>query len=569
MKKNNFTLLCTCIVLILSLTLDLSAQSVKHSKAIEKEIDALFADYDKPNHPGAAIAVIKDGNLVYSKGYGSAQLEYDIPITPKTVFHAASLSKQFTAFSVLLLEEKGLLSMDDDIRKYIPEVPDFGHTITLRHLASHSSGLRDQWRLLTMAGWRLDDVITKEQIMKLVERQKALNFMPGDENLYSNTGFTLLAEVVERISGQSFAEFTKKNIFEPLNMTNTQFYDNHEKIVKNRAYSYKKTDDGYKKSILSYATVGPSSLFVTAEDFALWALNFENPKVGSKAIIEKLNTPPPLNHENEGRGFALGQFRGTYQGLNVFVHSGSDAGYKAYFGRVVDHGLSVVILGNVSTINPIEQVFGIVNLYLSDHFEETNSNSEERKTFEHDPNIFINLSKNELQQFEGDYWEPKEGYKRKIYVKNDTLMYYRSESSETKLVPIAKNEFKMLGDSENVSVLFNSNQESIKRMQVVINDRAPLDMLAFSEVNLEEYEGAFYSEELSTTYTFKVIEEALIAQHPRHEDIIFSPITKNLFNSKNRSLKTIKFVRNSANKVIGIKASNGRVRDLYFEKEKK
>jgi len=170
--------------------------------------------------------------MLYKKGYGIANLEYGIPISPSTVFHIASVSKQFTVFAILLLEKEGKLSIDDDIRKYIPEVPDFGKKITLRHLASHTSGLRDQWDLLVMAGWRIDDVITKAHIMKMVSRQKALNFNPGEEYLYCNTGFTLLAEVVSRISGRTFAEFTKSNIFEPLLMSSTLFYDDHEKIVK-------------------------------------------------------------------------------------------------------------------------------------------------------------------------------------------------------------------------------------------------------------------------------------------------------------------------------------------------
>ena len=173
------------------------------------QVDELFAPWDNKDSPGAAVAVVQNGTIVYKKGYGMANLEYDIPNSPSTVFHIASVSKQFTAFSILLLEKAGKLSLDDDIRKYIPEVPDFGKTITLRHLATHTSGMRDQWNLLAMAGWRLDDVITKEQVLKLVSKQKALNFNPGEEFVYCNTGFTLLAEVVARVSGQSFAELPR------------------------------------------------------------------------------------------------------------------------------------------------------------------------------------------------------------------------------------------------------------------------------------------------------------------------------------------------------------------------
>jgi CubicO group peptidase (beta-lactamase class C family) len=177
-----------------------------------EKVDELFDKWDSSKTPGAAVAIVKDGSIIYKKGYGSANLEYDIPITTSTIFHIASVSKQFTVFSILLLEKEAKLSLEDDIRKYIPEVPDFGKTITLRHLASHTSGLRDQWNLLAMAGWRLDDVITKEHVLKLISNQKELNFNPGEEFLYCNTGFTLLAEVVSRVSGQTFSEFTAQNI---------------------------------------------------------------------------------------------------------------------------------------------------------------------------------------------------------------------------------------------------------------------------------------------------------------------------------------------------------------------
>jgi CubicO group peptidase (beta-lactamase class C family) len=273
-------------LLAFALTSIASAQT--NSDPLTKKVDQLFAAWDKPESPGAAIAVIKDGAVTYQRGYGSANLEYNIPITPKTVFHVASVSKQFTAFAITLLVNQGKLSLDDDIRKHLPEVPDFGKKITIRHLLHHTSGLRDQWVLLAMAGWRLDDVITKEHILKIVRHQKELNFDPGEEHVYSNTGYTLLAVIVERVSGKSFREYTEANIFKPLGMTSTHFHDDHEMIVKNRAYSYAPVKDaGFKLAALNYANVGATSLFTTAEDLVRWVLNFEDKKVGGAAVIEQ------------------------------------------------------------------------------------------------------------------------------------------------------------------------------------------------------------------------------------------------------------------------------------------
>jgi CubicO group peptidase (beta-lactamase class C family) len=232
------------------------AQEIDEQQAAK--IHALFAEVDTPGSAGASLAVAKGGRIIYANGYGYANLEYDVPIIPSTVFHVASVSKQFTAFAVALLADRGELSLDDDIRKHLPELPDFGHKITLKHLIFHTSGIRDQWSLLQIAGWRMDDVITTEQIMTMLGNQRELNFDPGAEHTYSNSGYTLLAQVVERVTGESFSEWTRKNIFEPLEMTGTHFHDDHQMIVKNRAYSYAKTEDGFKNIVLSYATVGPS-----------------------------------------------------------------------------------------------------------------------------------------------------------------------------------------------------------------------------------------------------------------------------------------------------------------------
>jgi hypothetical protein len=188
-------------------------------------VDQLFAQWDRAGSPGASVAVARGDSVLFEKGYGYAQLEYGIPITPATIFHVASVSKQFTAFAIAMLANQGKLSLDDDIREHLPYVPDFGVAITPRHLIHHISGMRDQWNLLALAGWRLDDVITKEQVIRLVERQQELNFEPGAEYLYCNTGYTLLADIVEHITGQPFPEWMAENVFQPLAMNSTHFHD--------------------------------------------------------------------------------------------------------------------------------------------------------------------------------------------------------------------------------------------------------------------------------------------------------------------------------------------------------
>jgi CubicO group peptidase (beta-lactamase class C family) len=455
---------------------DLTVELIKPKATTPNEqVDEIFATWDNNESPGASVAIVKDGEILYKKGYGLANLEYDIPISPSSIFHIASVSKQFTVFSILLLEKQGKLSLDDDIRKYIPEVPDFGKTITLRHLASHTSGLRDQWNLLSMAGWRMDDVITKEHVLKLVSKQKELNFNPGEDDAYCNTGFTLLAEVVSRVSDMSFAKFTKANIFEPLKMSNSLFYDDHEKIVKNRTYSYYSSPSGYKKSVLNYANVGATSLFTTAEDLALWSMNFSNLTVGDSAIVNKMNTP--LVH----KGIALGQFVGKYKGLKEIQHGGADAGYRSYLTRFPDENFTVIVLSNSAEFNPGRMAHKVVDIYLKDR------------------------------------------------IKIDRIKPHQED-------------------------------------QIMVSPRTePFDK---ASVNLSDFSGEYYSEELSTTYNFMVINGNLVAKHSRLSDFNLNPIKKDIFNGEAWFFGQIEFIRDSNYMITGYKVSNGRVRNLYFEKVK-
>lgn len=314
------------------------------------QVDALFAKWNKPGVPGAAVEVVKDGKVVYRRAFGMADIEQGRRIAPMTQFHVASLSKQFTAFAVLLLAQDGKLSLDDDVRKYLPELPDFGQVIRIRHLLNHTSGLRDEWSLLAMAGWRMDDVITDGDIMQLVQRQRALNFAPGSEFSYCNTSFTLLSQLVQRVSGKSLAAFAKERIFEPLGMRHSFFHERYSTLVPGRAQSYQPAaDGGYEGFALSYSTVGPTSLFTTADDLVLWANNFDTARVGGKKLLAEMQQPAVLNNGKE-IGYGDGVWVGKYRGLRKIDHNGVDAGFRAYLGRFPDQHLAVVILGNSADV---------------------------------------------------------------------------------------------------------------------------------------------------------------------------------------------------------------------------
>jgi CubicO group peptidase (beta-lactamase class C family) len=354
------------IAIVLSVTnLSLAARTQSGDDEASR-VDSLFKEYDRRDSPGAAIVIVQNGRIFLQREYGSANLEYGIPITSRTVFHVGSVAKQFTAFSILLLEHQGRLSLDDDVRRYLPEVPDFRKPISLRHLLHHQSGLREQETLFQMSGISTADVIETSHILKLVSRQKELNFQPGEDISYCNTGYVLLAQVVEKVTGVSFRKWTRENIFDPLAMKDSQFNDDASRIVRERAYPYYTADGGeLHKGILSYSYVGPTSLLTTSEDMAKWLLNFGQPRAGDPAIMHKMlfESGRLKNGEDPGYGYGLGVL--SYRGLRVVWHSGHDAGYRAFTAYFPDQKFGVAVLSNFYSLNPSDMGKKIADIYLS------------------------------------------------------------------------------------------------------------------------------------------------------------------------------------------------------------
>ncbi len=483
-SKNSILNLCLLIIFIVLSGNALSGQTTDNE--IDKQIANLFSAYNQAT-PGIAVAVVKDGKIIFKKGYGAANLEYDTPITPKTVFQIASVSKQFTAFSIYLLEKQGKISLEDDIRKYIPEVPDFGKTVRIKHLLAHTSGIRDQWSLLTLAGWRMDDIITTEHILKIISRQKELNFEPGSQYLYCNSGYTLLAEVAARVSGKTFAEYTKENIFAPLGMNDTQFYDDANRIVKNRANSYEKLGGAYRKMNLNHSVVGATGLLTTVEDLSKWALNFENPTVGDTELIRRFDAPSLLNNgqpvlfaviNGENSYHAKGQFTRNYRGVDLLNHSGHDGGFRTFLLRFPEKKLSIIALSNDEHINVFQTSFTIANLYL----------------------------------------------------KND------------------------LKEMPNVNPV-NPATEKDKPVKE-------------SNLNLKDFEGRFYSEELNTDYTAKTRNGKLVLTHTRLRDAELTETGKDKFAGNIEFAVEIEFLRNKDNTVTSFKISNWGAKNIRFDKVK-
>ena len=549
------------LVLLMTFT-SCPASSGDEQEALTAKVDELFAKWDKWDSPGAALAVVKDGEIIYKRGYGSAQLEYNIPITPSTIFHVASVSKQFTAFAINLLADEGKLSLDDDIRKHLPELNDFGEKITIRHLIHHTSGLRDQWELLAMAGWRLDDVITKEHIMKIIRNQRELNFEPGDEYLYCNSGYTLMAEIVERASGQTFREFTQERIFKPLGMSNTHFHDDHEMIVKNRAYSYAPQENGgFRNSVLSYANVGATSLFTTVEDLAKWIANFEDGRVGGATLVERMKQRFTLNSGNE-IPYARGLVIDEYRGLKTVGHSGGDAGFRSHLVHFPEQRFGVVILSNLSNLGPGQLAYRVADIYLADQLEPQESESEEKRP----PAVEVDTEI--LDACVGRY-ELIIGLVLDITREDDKLFAQPIGQGKSKLIPVSETTF--YSETTGAKIIFYRNDDGVADRisihpggQDIPGQR--IEVWSPDAAQRAELAGEYYSEELGTSYMLVVRDDRLVATHRRHADIELTPVKQDQLAGNRWWFGRARIVRDDDGRVTGFRLTGGRVRNLRFEK---
>jgi len=365
---------CICLVALL-LWLPASGGRVPLAAGVAQKpagwqaaVDDVFAKWDRRDSPGCAAAVYQDDKIVYERGYGSADLEHAIPITPATVFYAGSVSKQFTAFAAALAIQQGRLGLDDPIRKHLPELPAYADAVTVRHLVHHTSGLRDFYTLLSIAGRRQDALFDNASILRLTARQTALNFAPGDDYLYSNTGYALLATIVGRATGMPFARFAQEQIFQPLGMSASLFGDDASKLVPGRAYGYTWGPRGEPRlDTPGGERVGAGGLFTTVRDLVKWDQNFYTGKVGGKALIDRVQTPGALNN-GEPLTYAWGLQVGQYRGLKVVEHSGSLGGYRAHLARYPERHVGVAVLCNLAVITPASLVQQIADVVVGAGF---------------------------------------------------------------------------------------------------------------------------------------------------------------------------------------------------------
>jgi CubicO group peptidase (beta-lactamase class C family) len=529
--------------------------------SLERRVDSLFASYTRGATPGVAIAVVRDGRMLLSKGYGLASLEHRVPITPTTVFDVASVSKQFTGLAVAMLVEQGRVKLTDDIRKYIPELGDVGHTITIDHLLHHTSGLRDWPGTLALAGWRMDDVISFDQIRNMAYHQRTLNFVPGAEYMYSNTGYNLLAEMVARVTGQSFPAWIDANFFRPLGMTHSRFRDDHTWVVPNRAFGYEKAADStWAETTNNLEALGSSSLFSSAEDLARWVINFDDQKLGGPAAMAMTRTRGRLN-DGSTIPYAFGISNGMYRGQKTVSHGGSWASFATYVLHFPDLHFGVVVLAN-SSINAARAANNLAEIYLG---KELAPRPGPPNTFAGERTVEVPAAV--LDRYVGLYRLGPGWYVR---LRRDGGALRTQATREDEAPMSARSDTLFWVEAYNEPMILHA--VAGQPTQLTYRGKPYLKLpesRPFSAARLKEFVGDYESDELQAGYRIEATDSGLVMRHPRHGTIALTWLWRDDFGGSAWFTRSVEFRRDATGKVVGFSVYvDDRSRDIRFTKRR-
>ena len=530
-----------------------------------KKIDQLFAKWDNGTSPGCVIGIVRNDSLIYSKGYGMADLEYKIPISPATLFHMASVSKQFTAYSILLLSKAGKLELDDDIRRYLNWFPDLGAKITIRHLLTHTSGIRDQWMLLQIAGTRMGDIIMQEELVNVLKNQRGLNFQPGSQWSYSNSNYALLAEVIKVVSGKPLRRFTDSAIFTPLQMTNTHFRDDATEIEP-RALSYhRNAENTFNSTPYNNSSVGATNLYTNVTDMTKWFSNFWNPKVGNMDDIKLLTTNAVLNN-GRGQTYAMGINNDVYNGWRRYSHAGGDASYRSYVAVYPDLKMGIMVFTNVDEIGTYSKAAEIFDLIAPAKTKETSV----EKRIDSSKSIIDDTSS--IKPFLGNYIY-EEGQKAEFVLKGKQLWLKSGFLGEPVLLSQGSNSTYSLLNGSDIRFRF---VDSPKKKPVVIvsfsdSEKYRFDKYEnqnFSYRDLLKYLGSYYSPELECTYDIRMRDDRLFLGNIKYGEVPISFAGPDHLFTDMGWMAHLFVKRDKLNKVTGFEVNNGRVLHLQFNKMK-
>ena len=534
-----------------------------------KLTDQLMSPYAGDDSPGAAVQVWRDGETLYSAAYGMANIAYGIPFATDTSTNIGSTSKQFTAFAIMLQAQRGALSLDDDVRKHIPELPEFDETITVRHLITHTSGLREFLNLLRMAGRRLDhgDWIDRQELIDVVRRQPALQNSPGAEFNYNNTAFGLAAAIVERTSGQAFHEFLRENAFEPLDMVGSMVRPSPEHIVPNSSEGYTPGEDGYRQIGDLGGAVGAGGVYATVEDLQRWVQNYAEPHVGSAEIFNEMMTSYVLT-DGEETGYGYGLFIDEQRGLKRVHHGGADVAHRSMLVYYPEINAGITTQSNHAAFSS-NVAFELAAAFFDDAMEpeEEATDATPSPEDDFDPASF---DPEAFDEFAGRYSLDAAPDFILTFTRDDDTFYAQATGQQRlEIVPTSPTEFRLIQVEASVEFLRDDEGEVDGLTMIQNGERHATRLEGDTAVweptaeDLADFDGRYFSDELETFYTVVVEEEALVVKHRRMEDFRLTAGEEDRFAGGGFSFV---FERDRNGQVIGFYLANGRTRDVRFER---
>lgn len=526
--------------------------------------DSVFQRFDRTDSPGCALGVYQDGRIRYARGYGMASLEHAVALSPRSVLDVGSISKQFTAMVMLLLEQDGKLSLDDPVRKLIPEMPAYADRITWRRALSQTSGLRDLYGMMGQSGrvFRGDTV----DALRVITRSAEPNYEPGARYLYTNSGWILAAQAVYRLTGKSLAQVAEERIFTPLGMHDTRFLDDAERVLPNGAEGYAPRSGGYRLARSTYdgAILGAGAVHTTVEDFGRWLRNYDEPTVGTRAVIEQMTTATTLTDGSPAKSgptqaYAIGLNVGTLRGLRVVSHGGSWAGYRGHFLRFPDERLAVATFCNLTTSGPDSLARKVAGIYLADRMQ-PDSAAMWVATLQGAPEAGLPAAN--LRALAGVWRNVERGEVRRTRLVGDTLFAADGGAQRTRLVPLGAGRFRA---GPRTEMRFEGNGGAPSRMVVstpgdeVTFTRA--DTVALTARQLAEYAGDYRSDEVEATHRWRVEQEQLVLYIGDRRLGVLEPGYRDGFT---RGGSVIDVQRDARGRITGFVVEAGRVRHLRF-----
>lgn len=527
------------------------AQSAPRADTVAR-IDSIFSTFTRET-PGCAVGVSRHGRTIATRAYGMANLEYDVPNTPETIFEAGSVAKQFTAAAILLLAQQGKLSLDDPVRKHVPELPDYGVPLTIRHLMQHTSGLRDWGTVAMIEGWpRGARVHTHDHVLDIIARQRSLNFPPGSTYNYSNSGYNLMAIIVSRVSGMPFAAFTRTQIFEPLGMARTSWRDDYTRVVKDRATAYQPSPGGLRLDMPFENVHGNGGLLTTVEDLLRWSANFDMPRVGGAAFVREQLRQGRLTSGREIE-YASGLFVSQYRGVPEVSHSGATAGYRAFLARYPeDGGLTVAVLCNHAGAGAVSLGRRVADLFLTGARTDTTR----PKT--------VALSPETLAARAGVYRDARTGRPFRFEMRNGKLV----DEFGSEALAMSATEFRNSAGNRALFELDDKGRVKMLRLLGTDGDTLlfhPEAAYAPTAQHLAEFAGTYTSDEAATRVTVVAEGGKLFLRQRPATSLELRPVYRDAFLLPSRDV--VRFLRNAQGEVTEMSVNAGRVWDLRFARQ--